>query len=70
MNKLYKESKDHEVYYMILGMGEAIDTLHTLSLLKQVLPVFPQNSVKTVCETILKVMTLSNVVCTQPFLFI
>ncbi|XP_060581938.1 RRP12-like protein [Ruditapes philippinarum] len=46
------------------GMGEAIDTLHTLSLLKQVLPVFPQNSVKTVCETILKVMTLSNVMVT------
>ncbi|XP_045190399.2 RRP12-like protein [Mercenaria mercenaria] len=46
------------------GMGEAVDTLHTLSLLRQILPVCAQHSVKTACETVLKVMTLSNVMVT------
>ncbi|KAL4231185.1 pre-rRNA processing protein [Mactra antiquata] len=46
------------------GTGEALDTLHTLSLLKQILPVFSHNNLKSVCETILKVMTLSNVMVT------
>ncbi|WAR21706.1 RRP12-like protein [Mya arenaria] len=46
------------------GLGEAVDTLHTLALLKQILPVLPLNSTKVVCETILKVMTLSNVMVT------
>ncbi|KAL3864637.1 hypothetical protein ACJMK2_006302, partial [Sinanodonta woodiana] len=44
--------------------GEAIDTLHVVSLLKDVLSVFPQNYVKSCCETILRLMTLSNVMVT------
>lgn len=46
------------------GMGDAADTLHTLALLRQILSVLPKSSVKSVCETILKVMTLSNVMVT------
>ena len=49
------------------GGGEAADTLHTLSLLRSILPVLPHNSVKSACETILRVMTLSNVVSSKFF---
>ena len=45
-----------------LGSSEATTTLHILGLLKEVISVLPKNNLKTVCETILKVMTLSNVV--------
>jgi hypothetical protein len=44
------------------GSGEASDTLHILTLLKDIMATFSLNSVKSVCETILRVMTLSNVV--------
>ncbi|XP_048746321.2 RRP12-like protein isoform X2 [Ostrea edulis] len=47
------------------GSGEASDTLHILTLLKDVMSTFSLNSVKSVCETILRVMTLSNVMVTS-----
>lgn len=47
------------------GTGEAGTTCHVLSLLKDNLVTFPKNHLKTTCETILKVMTLSNVVSYQ-----
>lgn len=37
-------------------------TLHMLTLLKDLLPCFPEGLVKSCCETLLKVMTLSHVV--------
>ncbi|KAJ8317039.1 hypothetical protein KUTeg_004943 [Tegillarca granosa] len=43
------------------GTGEALVTLHTLALLKDSIGLFPSNSVKSTCETILRLMTLSNV---------
>ena len=46
------------------GVGEATGTLHTLELLKNILFVLPYNSLKSCCEIILRVMTLSNVVST------
>lgn len=46
------------------GSGESTDTLHILTLLKDIMGTFSLNSVKAVCETILRVMTLSNVVST------
>ena len=46
----------------ITGTGESADSLYTLALLKSLLPVLPHNSVKSACETILRVMTISNVV--------
>eukprot|EP00057_Strongylocentrotus_purpuratus_P028949 XP_011683423.1 PREDICTED: RRP12-like protein isoform X1 [Strongylocentrotus purpuratus] len=47
------------------GTGEAGTTCHVLSLLKDNLVTFPKNHLKTTCETILKVMTLSNVLVTS-----
>lgn len=46
------------------GSGESSDTLHILTLLKDIMGTFSLNSVKAVCETILRVMTLSNGVST------
>ncbi|KAM4033364.1 RRP12-like protein [Anomaloglossus baeobatrachus] len=46
------------------GSKEATTTLHMLSLLKEVLPCFPVILVKSCCETLLKVMTLSHVMIT------
>ena len=51
------------------GVGEATATLHTLELLKNILSVLPQHSLKSCCEMILRVMTLSNVVGFQRALF-
>ena len=45
-----------------LGQGEVAITLHVLGLLADILGAFPQNSLKATCETILRVMTLANVV--------
>ncbi|XP_069140254.1 RRP12-like protein [Argopecten irradians] len=42
------------------GTGNATDTLHTLALLKDVVGLLHQHSTKSVCETILRLMTLSN----------
>ena len=47
------------------GTGNALETLHTLALLKDILAQFPLNSVKSSCETILRMMTLSNVMVTS-----
>ncbi|XP_053548481.1 RRP12-like protein [Bombina bombina] len=46
------------------GSKEATTTLHMLTLLKDLLPCFPVSVVKTCCETLLKVMTLSHVLIT------
>ncbi|XP_077992398.1 RRP12-like protein [Glandiceps talaboti] len=47
------------------GSGEGHVTLHVLGLLKDILAVFPQTSLKSTCETMLRVMTLSNVLVTS-----
>ncbi|XP_064631172.1 RRP12-like protein isoform X2 [Lineus longissimus] len=48
------------------GAGkDATTTLHVLSFLKEILGCFPQNSLKSACETILRLMTLSNVMITS-----
>ncbi|XP_063291043.1 RRP12-like protein isoform X1 [Pelobates fuscus] len=46
------------------GSKEATTTLHMLALLKDLLPCFPVTVTKTCCETLLKVMTLNNVLIT------
>ncbi|XP_075699158.1 RRP12-like protein [Rhinoderma darwinii] len=46
------------------GSKEATTTLHMLTLLKDVLPCFPVSLVKSCCETLLKVMTLSHMLIT------
>ncbi|NXM66302.1 RRP12 protein, partial [Serilophus lunatus] len=46
------------------GAKEATTTLHVLALLRDVLPCFPAAVVKTCCETLLRVMTLSHVLVT------
>ncbi|XP_018428299.1 PREDICTED: RRP12-like protein isoform X1 [Nanorana parkeri] len=46
------------------GSKEATTTLHMLTLLKDLLPCFPVSVVKSCCETLLKVMTLNNVLIT------
>lgn len=44
------------------GSKEATTTLHMLTLLKDLLPCFPESLVKSCSETLLRVMTLSHVV--------
>ncbi|XP_059957439.1 RRP12-like protein [Mesoplodon densirostris] len=46
------------------GSKEATTTLHMLTLLKDVLPCFPDGLVKSCSETLLRVMTLSHVLVT------
>lgn len=46
------------------GSKENTTTLHVLGLLKELIGTFPQGAVKSCCETLLRVMTLSNVVVT------
>ncbi|NXV71023.1 RRP12 protein, partial [Atlantisia rogersi] len=46
------------------GTREATTTLHVLALLRDLLPCFPAAVVKTCCETLLRVMTLSHVLVT------
>ncbi|NWQ72766.1 RRP12 protein, partial [Columbina picui] len=46
------------------GTKEATTTLHVLALLRDLLPCFPAAVVKTCCETLLRVMTLSHVLVT------
>uniref|UniRef100_A0A8C7EVH6 Ribosomal RNA processing 12 homolog n=1 Tax=Neovison vison TaxID=452646 RepID=A0A8C7EVH6_NEOVI len=46
------------------GSKEATTTLHMLTLLKDVLPCFPEGLVKSCSETLLRVMTLSHVLVT------
>ncbi|XP_071947906.1 RRP12-like protein [Antedon mediterranea] len=47
------------------GTGEATTTLHVLGLMKDTLPWFPKQSIKSCCETLLRVMTLSNPLVTS-----
>ncbi|XP_037660690.1 RRP12-like protein isoform X2 [Choloepus didactylus] len=46
------------------GSKEATTTLHLLTLLKDLLPCFPEGLVKSCSETLLRVMTLSHVLVT------
>uniref|UniRef100_A0A8C4U4P3 Ribosomal RNA processing 12 homolog n=1 Tax=Falco tinnunculus TaxID=100819 RepID=A0A8C4U4P3_FALTI len=46
------------------GTKEATTTLHVLALLRDLLPCFPAAVVKTCCETLLRVMTLSHMLVT------
>ncbi|XP_067858888.1 RRP12-like protein [Heptranchias perlo] len=46
------------------GSKEGPTTLHVLCLLKDLLPCFPVSCVKSSCETLLRVMTLSHVMVT------
>ncbi|KAM4852776.1 RRP12-like protein isoform 2-T2 [Thomomys bottae] len=46
------------------GSKEATTTLHMLTLLKDMLPCFPEGLVKSCSETLLRVMTLSHVLVT------
>ncbi|XP_026529245.1 RRP12-like protein [Notechis scutatus] len=46
------------------GAKEATTTLHMLTLLRDLLPYFPAPAVKSCCETLLRVMTLSHVLVT------
>nr|XP_055026488.1 RRP12-like protein [Misgurnus anguillicaudatus] len=46
------------------GNKEDTTTLHVLGLLKELLSTFPLSSVKSCCETLLRVMTLSHVLVT------
>lgn len=48
------------------GSKEATTTLHMLTLLKDLLPCFPEGLVKSCSETLLRVMTLSHVVSSGP----
>nr|XP_057914344.1 RRP12-like protein isoform X2 [Doryrhamphus excisus] len=43
---------------------EDTTTLHVLGLLKEVVPTFPLGAIKSCCETLLRVMTLSHVLVT------
>lgn len=52
-------------FYLTQGNKEDTTTLHVLGLLKDLLSAFPLNSVKSCCETLLRVMTLSHVVGEQ-----
>uniref|UniRef100_W5M895 Ribosomal RNA processing 12 homolog n=1 Tax=Lepisosteus oculatus TaxID=7918 RepID=W5M895_LEPOC len=46
------------------GSKEDTTTLHVLGFLKDLLPCFPVSAVKSCCETLLRVMTLSHVLVT------
>uniref|UniRef100_A0A6J0V438 RRP12-like protein n=1 Tax=Pogona vitticeps TaxID=103695 RepID=A0A6J0V438_9SAUR len=46
------------------GAKEATTTLHVLTLVRDLLPCLPAPSVKSCCETLLRVMTLSHVLVT------
>ncbi|MBN3312286.1 RRP12 protein, partial [Atractosteus spatula] len=46
------------------GSKEDTTTLHVLGFLKDLLPCFPLSAVKSCCETLLRVMTLSHVLVT------
>lgn len=47
------------------GSREATTTLHMLTLLKDMLPCFPEALVKSCSETLLRVMTLNHVVSSE-----
>lgn len=51
--------------FCLPGSKEATTTLHMLTLLKDMLPCFPEGLVKSCSETLLRVMTLNHVVRTR-----
>ena len=52
------------VVILLSGSKEDTTTLHVLCLLKELIGTFPLGAVKSCCETLLRVMTLSHVVRT------
>lgn len=50
------------VFNFLSGSKEDTTTLHVLCLLKELMGTFPLGAVKSCCETLLRVMTLSHVV--------
>ncbi|RUS76379.1 hypothetical protein EGW08_015859 [Elysia chlorotica] len=44
------------------GLSNKVEVLHILSLLKDTLSLFPSNSVKSLCEVILRLMTLTDLI--------
>lgn len=50
-----------------IGSKEDTTALHVLGLLKELMGTFPLGAVKSCCETLLRVMTLSHVVRTQKY---
>lgn len=57
------------VMFVFFPIGSKEDTtaLHVLGLLKELMGTFPLGAVKSCCETLLRVMTLSHVVRTQKY---
>ncbi|KAJ1525453.1 hypothetical protein ONE63_010264 [Megalurothrips usitatus] len=60
-------SAPHVAKYCIRALENSVGSiasqttlLHTLNLVKETIPTFPKQHLKTVCETVLKVMTLNN----------
>ncbi|KAJ9588968.1 hypothetical protein L9F63_017728 [Diploptera punctata] len=47
------------------SLGGSTTTLHILSLLKEILGTFPKPQLKSACESILKIMTLGNLLVTS-----
>ncbi|XP_067007465.2 RRP12-like protein [Anabrus simplex] len=47
------------------SLGGSTTTLHILTLLKEILATFPKAQLKATCESILKVMTLGNILVTS-----
>lgn len=60
--QFFVNCKKEHYFFVCLGANEALDTLHILGLLRDIMSTFPQNSIKSTCETVLRVMTVSNVV--------
>lgn len=52
--------------FCLPGSKEATTMLHMLTLLKDLLPCFPEGLVKSCSETLLRVMTLNHVVSSSP----
>lgn len=65
-NTLCVERKVGLIFVDSSGAKEATTTLHMLTLLRDLLPCFPAPAVKSCCETLLRVMTLSHVVSVPP----
>lgn len=49
-------------YVLVVGLSELTTTLHVLNFLKSALSAFPEESVKSCCESILGLMAAGNVV--------
>lgn len=62
--KINKTSSPQVKNTIVSGGKDASGTLHILELLKYVLAVLPPQGLKSACETVLRVMTLSHVVRT------